>query len=91
MLRSNLLQLGVPDGWVFLGEFLLLSCEVVKRALVLLGLPMAWAEHEATLARQLDQPDFLLALPALASVSLHRRLGGQYLVTCRQFRCPRLG
>ena len=72
MLRSNLLQLGVPDGWVFLGEFLLLGCEVVKSALVLLGQPMTWAEYEATLAWQLDQPDFLLALPALASVSLHK-------------------
>ena len=78
------------DLGVELGEALLLLFEVVKGAVVLLGVAMLSTVHKAALAGHLHEANFLVALPALVLVRLisHSKVrlaiistGGKLLIT----------
>ena len=67
---SEALKLLVLDYWVLFGELLLLLGQVVKCALVRLGMTVSGAEDVGTLARVLHEAHFLVALPALIRICL---------------------
>lgn len=73
-LGSDFVELSEADLRVFLGKLGLMLRLVVKRASVLLRIPMLPAEGEITFALEPKETDFLLAFPAERFVSLKLRL-----------------
>lgn len=67
---SDLVKLSEADLRVFLGKLGLMLRLIVKRASVLLRIPVLPAEGEITFTLEPKETDFLLAFPAERFVSL---------------------
>jgi len=69
---EHFLHLAVFHSLVILGDALLIRAEVVEGAVVGLGVAALGAEDVAALAGDLDEADFLTALPTLVCVILNK-------------------